>query len=76
VEEEELRQRLSKRAETSGRVDDADPLVIQKRIDVYNAETAPVAEHYKGQNKYQGIAGMGTIEDIFGRLSSALEGGV
>lgn len=74
VEEEELRQRLAKRAETSGRADDADPVVIQKRIDVYNAETAPVADHYKGQSKYQGVEGMGTIEDIFDRLSRALDG--
>ena len=34
VEEEELKVRLAKRAETSGRADDADPAVIQKRIDV------------------------------------------
>ncbi|MAC17855.1 MAG: adenylate kinase [Flavobacteriales bacterium] len=74
VEEEELRVRLAKRAETSGRVDDADPAVIQKRIDVYNAETAPVAGHYEGQGKYHGIAGMGSIEDIFGRLKAAIEG--
>ena len=54
--------------------DDADPAVIQKRIDVYNAETAPVAEHYRGQGKYHGIAGMGTIEDIFARLRDAIDG--
>ena len=74
VEEEELRTRLAKRAETSGRADDADPAVIQNRIDVYNAETAPVAEHYRGQDKYHGIAGMGSIEDIFGRLRDTIEG--
>ena len=73
VSEEELKDRLAKRAETSGRVDDADPAVIQKRIDVYNAETAPVADHYRGQGKYAGIEGLGTIEDIFGRLKSAIE---
>ena len=73
VEEDELRDRLAKRAETSGRADDADPAVIQKRIDVYNAETAPVAEHYRGQGKYHGIAGMGSIEDIFARLRDAID---
>lgn len=74
VAEEELKKRLLARAETSGRPDDADPAVIQKRIDVYNAETAPVADHYKGQGKYSGIEGLGSIEDIFGRLKSAIEG--
>lgn len=74
VPEEELKVRLAKRAETSGRADDADPAVIQKRIDVYNAETAPVAGHYRAQGKYSGIVGLGTIEDIFERLQQAIEG--
>ena len=74
VEEDELRDRLAKRAATSGRADDADSNVIQKRIDVYNAETAPVAGHYRGQGKYHGVEGMGTIEDIFARLRDAIEG--
>jgi len=48
--------------------------VIQKRIAVYNAETAPVAEHYRGQGKYQGVEGLGSIEDIFVRLRTAIDG--
>mgnify|MGYP001436604635 CR=1 FL=1 len=74
VPEEELRTRLAKRAETSGRVDDADPQVIQKRIDVYNKETAPVAEHYRAQAKYIGVQGVGSMEEIFDRLSAAIKG--
>jgi adenylate kinase len=74
VPEEELRTRLLKRAETSGRADDADPKVIQKRIDVYHEETAPVAEHYQAQGKYKGVQGVGRLEDIFERLSAAIEG--
>ena len=54
--------------------DDADPLVIQKRIDVYNEETAPVAEHYRFQNKYIGVQGVGGMEEIFERLSAAIKG--
>ena len=64
VAEEELKKRLLARAETSGRPDDADPAVIQKRIDVYNAETAPVASHYAAQGKFTGVDGIGTIEEI------------
>lgn len=74
VPEEELRTRLLKRAETSGRADDADPKVIQKRIDVYHEETAPVAKHYQAQGKYKGVQGVGSLEDIFERLSAAIEG--
>lgn len=74
VPEEELKQRLLKRAETSGRADDADPEVIQNRIDVYNAETAPVADHYMNQDKYMGIEGVGSVEEIAQRLYDAIEG--
>ncbi|MGC6532908.1 MAG: adenylate kinase [Flavobacteriales bacterium] len=74
VEEEELRQRLLKRAETSGRADDADPEVIQNRIDVYNRETAPVADYYRSQDKYMGIDGIGTIEEITERLCMVIDG--
>lgn len=73
VPEEELKKRLKSRAETSGRSDDADPEVIQKRIDVYQKETAPVAEHYRDQSKYRGIDGMGSIEEISQRLFAAIE---
>ncbi|NNE54658.1 MAG: adenylate kinase, partial [Flavobacteriales bacterium] len=59
VSESELRERLKNRALTSGRPDDADPEVIQNRIDVYNRETAPVAGYYQAQDKYQGVDGVG-----------------
>jgi adenylate kinase len=72
VAEEELKTRLLARAETSGRPDDADPAVIQKRIDVYNAETAPVASHYADQGKFTGVDGIGTIEEITERLQAAI----
>lgn len=74
VEEQELRQRLLKRAETSGRADDADSEVIQNRIDVYNRETAPVADYYRSQDKYMGINGIGTIEEITERLCMVIDG--
>ena len=72
VEEAELKTRLLARAETSGRPDDADPAVIQKRINVYNAETAPVAGHYALQGKFTGIDGIGSIEEILDRLKAAI----
>lgn len=72
VEEEELRTRLAKRAEVSGRPDDADPKVIQNRIDVYNRETAPVAEYYSAQGKYEGVNGIGSIDEITQRLFDAI----
>ena len=68
VNEEELKERLANRAKTSGRPDDADPAVIQNRIDVYKNETAPVKEYYSAQSKWIKVDGLGSIEDITSRL--------
>lgn len=68
VEEVELRERLKKRAEVSGRIDDANPEVIQNRINVYNNETAPVKMYYQNQGKYTSVNGIGSIDDITQRL--------
>lgn len=73
VGEEELKARLLKRAEVSGRADDANPEIIANRIAVYNKETAPVAAYYGLQSKYVGIDGIGSIEEIGMRLHMAIE---
>jgi len=72
VPEEELKVRLLERAKTSGRADDADPAVIQNRINVYNNETAPVKDFYNSQGKYFPINGVGSINDIFDRICSVI----
>jgi len=72
VAEEELRERLKNRAEISGRPDDANPEIIQNRIDVYNRETAPVKDFYASQNKYKGVNGIGSIDEITNRLFEAI----
>jgi adenylate kinase len=74
VEENELRQRLLKRGESSGRPDDVNPEVIQNRINVYKNETAPVKDFYQAQQKYKAINGIGSIDDISNRLYAAIEG--
>jgi adenylate kinase len=74
VEEDELRQRLMKRGESSGRPDDVDPDIIQNRINVYKNETMPVKDFYKSQGKYKAIDGIGTIDEISNRLYEAIEG--
>ena len=73
VPEEELKIRLMGRAKDSGRADDADPDIIQNRIDVYNEETAPVKDYFTSQKKHHGINGVGSIEDIFDRLCAAID---
>jgi len=72
VEENELISRLLERGKTSGRPDDSNEEVIKNRISVYNKETAVVQDFYEAQNKYKGIDGIGTIEEITARLESAI----
>ncbi len=65
VEQEELVKRLLLRGEVSGRPDDANREVIAKRIEQYKQKTEPVANYYKKQNKYTGVTGTGSVDDIF-----------
>ncbi|MDX1651065.1 MAG: adenylate kinase [Brumimicrobium sp.] len=73
VPEEELKERLRKRAEESGRSDDADPKIIANRIDVYKKETAPVKNYYESQEKFYSINGEGDIDEITNRLFDTVE---
>ena len=73
VNEEELKRRLLERGKESGRPDDQNPAVIQKRIDVYNKETAPAKEFYTQQNKYRAVNGVGAIDDIFNSLCKEID---
>ncbi|MBI2257877.1 MAG: adenylate kinase [Flavobacteriia bacterium] len=73
VEENELKQRLIKRAELSGRSDDADPKIIQNRIVVYQKETAPVKEYYHNQGKLKSVDGIGSIDDISSNIFKSID---
>ena len=73
VPEDELKNRLMERAKVSGRPDDADPEIIQNRINTYNQNTAPVADFYAAQGKLHEIDGVGSIDDITSRLYEAVD---
>jgi adenylate kinase len=72
VDEDELVKRLLLRGKDSGRADDTDESIIRNRIKVYNEQTAVAADFYNAQGKYHPIVGVGTIEEIFERLTSAI----
>lgn len=74
VHEEELKKRLLERGKLSGRPDDQNPEVIQKRIDVYNKDTAPAKQFYTAQGKFRGVNGVGAIDDIFNALCNQIDG--
>ena len=73
VDDEVLVERLLERGKTSGRKDDADESVIRNRIKVYYDETAILKEYYKKQDKYYGVDGVGSIEEITQRLSAVID---
>ena len=73
VSDEEITERILLRGQTSGRSDDNDPEIIGKRIAVYKNETTPVFDHYDQSGKSLKINGVGSIEDIFGRLCEAID---
>ena len=72
VEKAELIDRLLKRGQTSGRSDD-NLETIQKRLEVYELQTAPVSDFYKKLDKYAAVNGMGSVTEIFERISLILD---
>jgi adenylate kinase len=73
VDHDELVSRLISRAELSGRPDDKDPSVIENRISVYKSKTEPIINYCREKKLYQPINGMGSIDDIFKRLSDQMK---
>ncbi len=73
VNQEELVQRLIGRAQSSGRLDDADPEIQRNRQKVYQNETLPVADYYEQFDKVERINGEGEISAIFSRLSEQID---
>lgn len=69
VPEEELVNRILSRGE--GRSDDT-PEKIKNRLQVYRNETEPVMNHYKAKGAVKEINGVGSIEEIFGRIKETL----
>ena len=72
VDDEELVERLLERGKISGRSDD-NPETIKARLDVYHTQTAPLATYYIGEGKHVPIKGIGQIEEIFERITEAID---
>ncbi len=72
VDKQELISRLLNRGKTSGRSDDQNESIIENRIQVYHEKTSPLKDYFAGQNKHFSIDGMGTVEQIAGRLQTTV----
>lgn len=64
VKEEELIQRILKRAEVDGRADD-NYETIRERLNVFNTQTAPLTEYYASQGKLETVDGMQSPDKVF-----------
>jgi len=71
VDTDEVVERLLKRAEIAGRVDDTED-VIRHRLKVYNAETAPLATLYRVRGLLHQVDGMGEMDLVTERLRMVL----
>ena len=74
VDDEEIVSRILNRGKTSGRSDDNDESIIRNRIEVYKSETTPVFDYYATQGKSVMINGIGSIDEIFVRLCTEIDG--
>ena len=70
VADEEIKTRLAKRATIEGRADDADPQVIQKRLETYKNQSEPCLGYYRPKGVVRDIEGEGTIDQVFDRIKS------
>lgn len=61
-----------RRGKTSGRADDNEE-TIRKRLDVYHAQTSPLAAWYEGDGKRHAIKGYGDIQEINDALCAVID---
>ncbi len=71
VDQEEVIQRLLKRAQDEGRSDDTEE-VVRHRQELYTEQTAPLIEVYDERGLLVRVDGMGTVDEVTARVLEAL----
>lgn len=74
AERDELMARMRRRAQIEGRADDTEE-VIARRLDIYEAETAPLAAAYAARDLLVSVDGIGDIDEVTDRILAALQAG-
>jgi len=72
VDEVALVNRISLRFKDQGRSDD-NPEVYVKRLEAYNAQTAPLLPFYEARNLISEVDGMASIESVAEAIDAVLE---
>lgn len=73
IPDEMIKERIRHRAAIEGRADDAKDETISNRIKTYHDKTEPLVDYYKKSGAYHEIDGVGTIEEVRGRIHSLME---
>jgi adenylate kinase len=71
VSDDEILSRLERRRTIEGRTDD-DPVAVQRRLQAYRTQTAPVLAWYEERGGVTRIEAKGTVEAIADRVKAAL----
>ena len=69
VDVDQVVQRLLSRGQ--GRADDTEE-VIRRRLEVYEAETAPLVGYYRDRGLLRTVDGMGSVDEVSARILDAL----
>ena len=66
-----LFERLAGRAAAEGRKDDK-PETVRERLRVYEAQTAPVVEHFRALGTLVEVDGVGSMDEVYSRIRGAV----
>ena len=64
-------ERLNARREAEHRTDDS-PAAVEQRLALYEEQTAPLIAHYRRQGVLAVVDGVGSPDEVFGRLIAAI----
>ncbi len=53
--------------------DDDTPEAVNRRLDLYETQTAPLIKFYESQNRLAVVDGVGDPDDVFNRLSTSVD---
>lgn len=67
VDQDELIARIMKRAQTENRADDT-PQTVAERLQVFEKQTAPVLDYYRGQSIVRAVDGMKRPDEVFDQI--------
>ncbi|MFO7977224.1 MAG: nucleoside monophosphate kinase [Bacteroidales bacterium] len=73
VREEQIIERIRKRAQEAGRRDDQDPDIIQKRIQGQRKQLVDLKAFYQEREKYYEVDGMGDVAEVFDQIRKIIE---